>query len=54
MKLKITAQEIWDQGCWSEFCDLKGISVYAMNEGMDENTEFELTPEEAKDIGLVI
>ena len=55
MKIKITAREIIDQYRWPEFCDLKGINMYAINEGLMEDTdEFELTAEEAKKIGLKV
>ena len=53
MKIKITAGEIREQGCWLEFCELRGINEYAMNEGTMESTdEFELTLEEARKIGI--
>ena len=53
MKIKTTPREIIDQGCWLAFCDLKGINEYALNEGtMSDTEEFELTLEEAREIGL--
>lgn len=39
--------------CWDEFCELKVINIWAVNEGlMDGDEEFELTDDEAKKIGL--
>ena len=53
MKIVVTAREIMDKLCWDEFCELKGINLWAVNEGlMDEEDTFELTEEEAKKIGL--
>lgn len=53
MKYVATAREILDRGIWDEFCDLRGINVWAINEGlMDEEEEFVFTEAEALRIGL--
>ena len=53
MKIKTTAQEIMDRGRWEEFCELKGVFVWAVSEGlMDGSEEFELTMEEVGNLGL--
>ena len=54
MKITTTFGEILHAGAWSEFCDLRGINPWCMNEGLaDHETETELTLEEAKKIGLL-
>ena len=53
MKIKVTAGEVLDKGDWDTFCDLKGLSVYAINEGLMSSDEtFELTLQEAKEVGM--
>lgn len=53
MKITITAGELIDKGVWDEFCNLFGISVWAVNEGrMSSDEEFTLTLEQARKIGL--
>jgi hypothetical protein len=48
VKITLTAREILDRGIWEEFCEMKGINVWAVNEGrMDTNEEFTFTEEEA-------
>lgn len=54
MKIIITAREALDKCLWKEICNLKGISPYAINEGlMDETEEIVLTEEEAESLHLV-
>ncbi len=54
MEVTLTARELLDNGKWEEVCDLKGINVWAINEGlMDETEEISLTLEEAKELGLI-
>ena len=54
VKIKITVQEINDKGCWLEFCLLKGINEWAMNEGlMDPDEVFFVTAKEADKLGLL-
>jgi hypothetical protein len=53
MKYVATAREILDRGIWQEFCDLRGINEWAINEGrMDASEEFTFTEEEALRLGL--
>lgn len=53
MKVIITAQEALDKGIWEEVCEITGYDLYAVAEGMDENTEIVLTEEQAKSLGLL-
>lgn len=53
MEITITAREALNKGIWDDLCDLKGINVWAINEGMmDDTEEITLTEEEAKALGL--
>lgn len=53
MKIIITPEEAIDRGVWEKLCDMKGINVWAFNEGlMDDDTEISLTEEEAGTLGL--
>ena len=55
MKVIISAEEIMDRGRWEEFCEDRGLNVWAVNEGlMDEGEEFVLSPEEAHKYGIHI
>ena len=54
MKLIITAEEALNKGIWDKLCDLKGINVWAINEGMMDSTdEIALTEEEARELGII-
>jgi len=54
MKIILTAQEILDRGIWDEFCEMKGINPWAMNEGLiDSDEEFIFSEQEAKELGLI-
>lgn len=54
MKLTLTASEILDKGIWEEFCELRGINEWAINEGlMDDTEEFIFTEEEAIHLGIL-
>ena len=54
MEIIITVDELMDKGIWDEFCEGRGISVWAVNEGqMDYNQEFILTKEEVKKFGFL-
>ena len=54
MKLIFTANEILDKGCWDDFCESRGYSVWCINEGqMSSDEEFTFTEDEAKTIGLI-
>jgi hypothetical protein len=54
MTITLTAREILDRGIWDEFCDLRGINVWAINEGrMDEDEQFTFTEAEARKLGVV-
>ena len=54
MKYVIAVREIMDRGLWLEFCELRGINEWAVNEGMiDSDQEYTLTADEAVKLGLV-
>lgn len=54
MKITLTAREILDKGIWDEFCEMRGINPWAMNEGqMDSSEEFTFTEKESKKLGLI-
>lgn len=42
MRFIITANQAMDLNIWLDLCELKGISEWAVNEGMDPDTEFEI------------
>jgi len=50
----LTADEAIDLGIWDDLCKMKGISIWAVNEGMSSDHEFTLTKEETFDLGLTI
>lgn len=47
--MKLTIREIMDRGLWDEFCEIRGWSVWCVNEGRCDSSEVvELTSEEAR------
>jgi len=55
MTITVSFGEILDHGLWDDFCELKGLNPWILNEGMASDTEtVTLTLEEAKKIGLTI
>jgi len=54
MEISITAKELMDKGKWDQVCNLKGLSIWCVAEGlMDSSESISLTYEEAKTLGLV-
>lgn len=54
MKITITFGEILDRGRWDEFCDLRGLNPWFLNEGRgSRDEETTLTHEEAEKLGLL-
>jgi hypothetical protein len=53
MRIIITAEEAIDMGIWEEVADIAGYDYYAVNEGMDGDTEISLTKEQAKQLRLI-
>jgi len=54
MKIRVSFGEVMDAGLWDKFCDVTGINVWAMNEGLaNRDEEYSLTEEEAKKIGII-
>ena len=54
MKIVITANEAIDMGIFEEVCDMKGISVWVVNEGMMESDEeIVFTKDQAIELGII-
>ena len=54
MKIVVTAREALEEGYWAELCSVKGLNVWITSEGLtNEDDTFELTLEEAKELGLI-
>ncbi len=54
MIIAITAGEALDKGFWDRICDIKGINVWAIHEGLMDRTELlSLSEKEARTIGLI-
>ena len=53
MKIVVIAKEMAEKYNWNAFCDIVGLDPYCLNEGMDENEEFTLTEEQAKELLLI-
>ena len=54
MKIILTANELLDRDIWDEFCEMRGINPWAVNEGlMDSDEEFTFTEKEAEELGLI-
>jgi hypothetical protein len=53
MRILITAEEAIDKGIWENVCDIVGYNYYAVNEGMDPDTEISLTEDQARQLGLI-
>lgn len=53
MKIIITADEAHDLGIWDNVCKIKGLNVWALNEGlMNGDDEITLSKEEAVELGV--
>lgn len=51
--MRMSLQEIMDTcNSWDQFCEVKGFSVYAVNEGGGD-VEVELSTQEAHKLGIV-
>jgi hypothetical protein len=53
VRIIITAEEAIDKGIWEDLCDMVGYSYYAVNEGMDPDTEISLTEDQAIQLGVI-
>ena len=54
MKISLTAGELISKGIWDEVCELKGLNIWAVNEGlMDRGEEINFNEEEAKQLGIL-
>jgi hypothetical protein len=52
MKITLTVSELMDRGLWDLFCEARGISVWAANEGQiasDEECSFTTPTESTSD-----
>lgn len=55
MSIKTTLGKLIDNYDWGEVCEVVGLNEWCLNEGLaDREDEVELTPEEAKKIGLKV
>ncbi len=53
MIIRVTAREMLDKYDWDKFCDIVGLNVWAINEGMDDTETFDLTEEQALELGVI-
>lgn len=52
--MKITPNELFKLNKWIEYCNLKGVNEWAVNEGMmDSNEDLDLTIAEAEKLGII-
>lgn len=52
MNISISLRELLDRGLWDKFCELKGWSIYCLNEGLANSDEVvTLSIDEYKSIG---
>jgi len=52
--MKITVEEALELRVWTKLCDIKGIDVWAVKEGLiDRDEEITLTLNEATVIGII-
>jgi len=42
MKIITTPRELIDKGLWDRYCEISGMSVYAVNEGYPDDTPISL------------
>ena len=54
MEIIVTADEARTEGYWDKLCEMRGINIWAVAEGlMDSNEEFKLTLEEALELRII-
>lgn len=54
VQVKITVRELLDKGLWDQACEMTGLNVWAINEGlMDSSDEVTFTQEQAQELGLL-
>jgi hypothetical protein len=53
LKITVTASEVSSHGNWDAFCEITGLDHYAMAEGLDSATEYNLTFDEAEKCGMI-
>jgi hypothetical protein len=53
MKIIITAQEALDKGIWPQVAEIAGYCISAISEGLDTNTQIDLTADQAEYVGLI-
>ncbi len=44
INVKATVRDIMDVGLWSEYCEATGTNVYAVNEGLIDDSELLTLP----------
>ena len=54
MRIVLTVRELMERDIWETICDLKGIKVWAVNDGLiDDTEEISLTEEQARKLYLI-
>jgi len=54
VEIVVTFREIMDKGMWDKFCEMKGLNVWCVNEGLaDSDEKVELTEDEARKLGFL-
>jgi hypothetical protein len=48
-KVRITLRQIAKSGCWAIFCQEYGVNEWCLNEGADENAEYEISLKDASE-----
>lgn len=53
MKIEVTLRQIIESGYWNTFCLEYGVNEWCINEGVDDNSTYQITLREAKSWGLL-
>lgn len=54
MKIIVTIGELMNLNVWGDFCEMKDLNPWIVNEGLaDTDVEFTLTKEEAQKLGIL-
>lgn len=54
MKIIITPRELINRGLWEKACEITGVNLWAVSEGLtDSDSEIFLTEEQAQQIGVI-
>ena len=54
MEITLAVEEIFDKGLWMSVCEMKGLSEWAVNEGMlSSQDKITFNKEECEKLGLI-